>query len=76
MGVLIRVEDVPPRSRLDYFRHAVADTFVPFDLRIDADHDLRAQILTRARGDPPGLEGIRPAAGGLSHGQADSCLGP
>jgi AraC-like DNA-binding protein len=46
MGVLIRVEDVPPRSRLDYFRHVVADTFVPFDLQIDADHDLRAQILT------------------------------
>lgn len=46
MSVLIRVEDEPPRSRLDYFRHVVADTFVPFDLRIDAGHDLRAQILT------------------------------
>jgi AraC-like DNA-binding protein len=46
MSVLIRVEDEPPRSRLDYFRHVVADTFVPFDLRIDAGHDLRAQIRT------------------------------
>jgi AraC-like DNA-binding protein len=46
MSVLIRVEDEPPRNRLDYFRHVVADTFVPFDLRIDADRDLRAQILT------------------------------
>ena len=31
MSVLIRVEDEPPRSRLDYFRHVVADTFVPFE---------------------------------------------
>jgi hypothetical protein len=46
MSVLIRVDDVPPRSRLDYFRHVVADTFVPFDLRIDAVHDFRAEILT------------------------------
>jgi AraC-like DNA-binding protein len=50
MGVLIRVEDVPPVSRLDYFRHVVADTFVPFDLQIDADHDLRAQVLTGSVG--------------------------
>jgi AraC-like DNA-binding protein len=46
MSVLIRVEDEPPRTRLDYFRHVVADTFVPFDLRIVADRDLRARILT------------------------------
>jgi AraC-like DNA-binding protein len=45
-GALIRVEDGPPRTRLDYFRHVVADTIVPFDLRIDADRDFRAQILT------------------------------
>jgi AraC-like DNA-binding protein len=45
MSVLIRVEDEPPRSRLDYFRHVVADTFVPFDLQIDADHDFSARIL-------------------------------
>jgi AraC-like DNA-binding protein len=45
-SVLMRVEDEPPRTRLDYFRHVVADTIVPFGLRIDADHDLRAEILT------------------------------
>jgi AraC-like DNA-binding protein len=45
-GVLIRVEDEPPRTRLDYFRHVLADTIVPFDVRIDADGDFRAQILT------------------------------
>lgn len=46
MGDLIRVEDVPPRDRLDYLRHAVADTFVPFDLHIDTGDDFQAQILT------------------------------
>jgi AraC-like DNA-binding protein len=46
MSVLIRIQDAPPRSRLDYFRHVVADTFVPFDLQVNADPDLRAQILT------------------------------
>jgi AraC-like DNA-binding protein len=46
MSVLIRVEDEPPRTRLDYFQHVVADTIVPFGLHIDASRDLRAQILT------------------------------
>jgi AraC-like DNA-binding protein len=46
MSVLIRVEDEPPRTRLEYFQHVVADTIVPFGLRIDADRDLRAEILT------------------------------
>jgi AraC-like DNA-binding protein len=46
MAVLLRVEDEPQRTRLDYFRHLVADTIVPFGVRIDAEHDLRAQILT------------------------------
>jgi AraC-like DNA-binding protein len=46
MSVLIRVEDEPPRTRLDYFQHVVADTIVPFGLHIDAGRDLRAQILT------------------------------
>jgi hypothetical protein len=46
MSVLIRVEDEPPRGRLDYLRHVVADTFVPFDLQVDADDDLKAQLLT------------------------------
>lgn len=46
MSVLIRVEDEPPRARLDYLRHVVADTFVPFDLQVDVDDDLKAQLLT------------------------------
>jgi AraC-like DNA-binding protein len=44
MSVLIRVDDEPPQSRLDYFRHVVADTIVPFGVRINAERDLRAQI--------------------------------
>jgi AraC-like DNA-binding protein len=46
MSVLIRVEDEPPRTRLEYFQHVVADTIVPFRLRIAADRDFRARILT------------------------------
>jgi AraC-like DNA-binding protein len=46
MSVLIRVDDVPPRERLEYFRHVVADTFVPFDVHIESERDLRAQIAT------------------------------
>jgi hypothetical protein len=34
------------RVSLAYFRHVVADSIVPFGLRIDADHHLRAQVLT------------------------------
>jgi hypothetical protein len=46
--VLIRVENEPPRNRLDYFRH-VADSFVPFDLRVDAYQDLRVRPNPRRR---------------------------
>jgi AraC-like DNA-binding protein len=50
VSVLIRVDDEPPQTRLDYFQHVVADNIVPFDLRIDPDRDLRAQVLTGAVG--------------------------
>jgi AraC-like DNA-binding protein len=46
MGVQIRVEDEPPRTRLDYLRHVLAEHFVPYGLRIDADRNLRGQIST------------------------------
>ena len=46
MSVLIRVEDEPPGTRIDYVRHVISDTIVPFGVRVDADRDLRAQILT------------------------------
>jgi AraC-like DNA-binding protein len=44
--VLIRIDDESPSTRLDYFQHVVADTIVPFELRIDDDGDLRAEVLT------------------------------
>jgi AraC-like DNA-binding protein len=50
MSVLIRVDDEPPRSRPDYFRHVVADTFVPFDVRTDPDRELRARLVTEQVG--------------------------
>jgi AraC-like DNA-binding protein len=46
MTVVVRAEDEPPRSRLEYFRHAMGNAIVPFDSRIDAGPDFRAQLLT------------------------------
>lgn len=46
MSVLTRVEEEPPRTRLDYFRHLVADAIAPFRVSVDATADLRAQILS------------------------------
>jgi AraC-like DNA-binding protein len=46
MSIVIRAEDEPTPTRLDYLRHAVRDTIVPFDLRIDAEPDFSSQIVT------------------------------
>jgi AraC-like DNA-binding protein len=46
MSVLIRVEDEPPRTRLEYLRHVVSDAVIPFGVRVGADRRLRAEILT------------------------------
>jgi AraC-like DNA-binding protein len=46
MTVVFRAEDEPTATRLDYLRHLVADTIVPFGLRIEAERGFRAQILT------------------------------
>lgn len=46
MTILMRASDEPVASRLDYWRHAVGDTIVPFDLRIDAPADFESRILT------------------------------
>jgi AraC-like DNA-binding protein len=45
-SVLIRIEDEPPATRLDYLRSTLASTFAPFDVRVDADGPLRASIHT------------------------------
>jgi AraC-like DNA-binding protein len=44
MSLVIRAEDEPVPTRLEYFRHAVGDTVVPFDLRLDAGPDFRFRI--------------------------------
>lgn len=46
MTVLIRAEDGPPRTRVDHYRHVLAEAIVPFDWRFDADRDFKAEILT------------------------------
>jgi AraC-like DNA-binding protein len=37
-------------TRLAYLRHAVRDTIVPFDLRVEAEPDFRSQIVTGEAG--------------------------
>jgi AraC-binding-like domain len=44
--VLIRFEDESPRARRDHVRHAIGDAIVPFDVRIDAGDDFRAELVT------------------------------
>jgi AraC-like DNA-binding protein len=46
MSIVIRAEDEPVPTRLDYLRHAVRDTIVPFDLRVNAEPDFSSQIVT------------------------------
>jgi AraC-like DNA-binding protein len=44
---LIQIEDESPLARLERFRAALADTIVPFAVRVDAESDLRsARILS------------------------------
>jgi AraC-like DNA-binding protein len=46
MSIVIRAEDEPVPTRLDYFRHAVRDTIVPFDVRVvDGEPDFSSQIV-------------------------------
>ncbi|MGH9212859.1 MAG: helix-turn-helix domain-containing protein [Acidimicrobiales bacterium] len=50
MSIVIRAEDEPVATRLDYVRHAVGDTIVPFDLRVDAEPDFSSQVVADAAG--------------------------
>jgi AraC-like DNA-binding protein len=45
MSIVIRAEDEPVPTRLDYLRHAVRDTIVPFDLQVDAEPDFRSLLV-------------------------------
>jgi AraC-like DNA-binding protein len=44
MSAVWRARDVPAAIRLDYMRHAVADTIVPFDLHVAGALDTRGGI--------------------------------
>ena len=46
MSDLFRIEDEPVRTRRDYYQHVLGGSIVPFDVRIAAEHDPRAEILT------------------------------
>jgi AraC-like DNA-binding protein len=67
MSTVICAEDQPAPARLEYFRHALRDTIVPFDLGIDAGTDLRARLVTGTVGTlqvttvtgPPRVKAIR-----------------
>jgi len=50
VSIVIRAEDEPVPTRLEYLRHAVRDTIVPFDVRIDAEPDFSSRIVTGAAG--------------------------
>jgi AraC-like DNA-binding protein len=45
MSVLIRIEDEPPATRLEYFRHALASTIAQFDVRVKSEGSLRGASL-------------------------------
>jgi hypothetical protein len=45
MSIVIRAEDEPVPTRLDYLRHAVRDTIVPFDLQVDAEPNFRSLLV-------------------------------
>lgn len=50
MSTVIRAEDEPVATRLEYLRHTVRDTIVPFDLRLDAEPDFSSRIVTGEMG--------------------------
>jgi AraC-like DNA-binding protein len=56
VSLLIRVEDVPPRVRFEYFRHALASTVAPYDLRVEAEGALRGASIHAGR---VGTVGVR-----------------
>lgn len=44
MTAIFRAEDERVAGRADYWRHVVCDTFVPFDMRMDARPDFRGRL--------------------------------
>jgi len=51
VSILIRAEDEPVATRLDYLQAAVRDSIAPFDLQVDAGPDFSHQVLTGTIGE-------------------------
>jgi hypothetical protein len=45
MTRLLRADDVPAISRVDYWRHVVDETLGPLDLQLSSGPDLRDELL-------------------------------
>jgi hypothetical protein len=45
VSILIRAEDEPVATRLEYLQAAVRDSIAPFELRVDAGPDFSHQVL-------------------------------
>jgi AraC-like DNA-binding protein len=69
MSVLVRIEDEPPATRLEYFRHALASTIAPFDMRVAADAPLRGVSLSAG---PVGTVGVTKVMWEHSHSSFDA----
>jgi AraC-like DNA-binding protein len=50
MSTVIRAEDEPVATRLEYLRHVVRDTIVPFEIQVDAGPDFSSRVVTDAVG--------------------------
>lgn len=66
MSVLLRADDVPVTSRVDYWRHVVDETLGPLDLRLPSGPDLRDELLIGDAGAVRVAQLSTPTAGGAN----------
>jgi AraC-like DNA-binding protein len=66
MSRLLRADDVPATSRVDYWRHVVDEALGPLDLRLPSGPDLRDELLIGDAGAIRVAQLSTPTAGGAS----------
>jgi AraC-like DNA-binding protein len=66
MSHLLRADDVPATSRVDYWRHVVNEALGPLDLRLPSGPDLRDELLVGDAGAVRVAQLSTPTAGGAS----------
>jgi AraC-like DNA-binding protein len=66
MSRLLRADDVPAASRVDYWRHVVDEALGPLDLRLPSGPDLRDELLIGDAGAVRVAQLSTPTAGGAS----------